>query len=86
MRSGPGSTQLPNGGGLVSEDPLSTGSGQGCGDRATVQEFPYCQRSRLWGQGRWGLPQFTEKECNAKGHKCNEGQPSSRGPRLSERH
>lgn len=85
VRWGPGSTQFPNGGGLVREDPHSTGSGQGCGDRAAVQEFPCCQRSRLQGQGSQGLPEFT-KECNAKGHNCNEGQPSSWGPRFSERH
>lgn len=66
---------------MVSEDPHSTGSGHGLGDRATVPEFSYRQRSRLQGQGSQGLPEFTKKECNCKGHNCNEGQPSSLGSR-----
>lgn len=60
------------------------GSGQGCGDRVTVQGFPYCQKSRLQ-EGGVAFSVFTRKECNSKGYSWNAGRPSSLESRLSER-
>lgn len=55
---------LADGGGLV-KGPHSTGSGQGCGGRASVQVPPCCQGTRLQ---EVGSPGFTRKECHSKGH------------------